>query len=46
MNLSYNLEVSNNYDGPHLDGEITMDFMVELIKTFKDQKKLDAKYSD
>jgi serine/threonine-protein phosphatase 5 len=37
--------VEDSYTGPRLDGEITPEFMVELIRTFKEQGKLHIKYA-
>lgn len=39
------LVVEESYDGPRLDGPITVDFMRELIHTFKAQKKLHIRYA-
>ncbi|VDM25331.1 unnamed protein product [Toxocara canis] len=38
-------EVESSYDGPVLEEPISAEFMVELIKTFKAQKKLHKKYA-
>ncbi|KAK6060510.1 GroES-like protein, partial [Cooperia oncophora] len=37
--------VEENYDGPHLDEVITVDFVNEMIATFKKQGKLHRKYA-
>jgi hypothetical protein len=37
--------VETDYIGPHLDGDINIEFMKELIRTFKDQRKLHTKYA-
>lgn len=37
--------VENSYTGPRLDGDLTPEFMVELIDTFKKQGKLHIKYA-
>ncbi|MFH4980433.1 hypothetical protein AB6A40_007142 [Gnathostoma spinigerum] len=39
------IKVEATYKGPRLDDGISAEFMVELIKTFKDQKKLHKKYA-
>ncbi|KHN85772.1 Serine/threonine-protein phosphatase 5 [Toxocara canis] len=39
------IEVESSYDGPVLEEPISAEFMVELIKTFKAQKKLHKKYA-
>lgn len=39
------LEVEAKYDGPRLDGDITAEFMEELLQSFKDQKCLHRKYA-
>lgn len=37
--------IEDEYSGPQLqDGKVTSDFMVELMKFYKDQKKLHRKY--
>ncbi|XP_053544788.1 serine/threonine-protein phosphatase 5 [Bombina bombina] len=45
---SLNIEgmtIEDEYSGPQLqDGKVTLDFMVELMKFYKDQKKLHRKY--
>eukprot|EP01147_Barroeca_monosierra_P000596 gene595-3910_t len=38
-------EVKDSYTGPRLDGDITPEFMKELMDHFKDQKKLHPKYA-
>ncbi|XP_067941950.1 serine/threonine-protein phosphatase 5-like isoform X2 [Watersipora subatra] len=41
-----NMKVPNEYDGPHLEnGQVTEDFMNDLLTAFKDQKKLHQKYA-
>ncbi|KAK5981162.1 hypothetical protein GCK32_001963 [Trichostrongylus colubriformis] len=37
--------VEENYDGPHLDDVISVDFVNEMIATFKKQGKLHKKYA-
>ncbi|EGD78727.1 serine/threonine-protein phosphatase 5 [Salpingoeca rosetta] len=39
------MEVKDSYDGPRLDGDITPEFMEELMQHLKDQKKLHIKYA-
>lgn len=36
--------VDSDYDGPHLQGPITLDFVVQMIEHFKKQKRLHKKY--
>jgi len=36
--------IEPSYDGPHMPTPITLDFVKELIQTFKNQKKLHKKY--
>lgn len=36
--------VESEYDGPRLEGSITLDFVVQLMEHFKNQKKLHKKY--
>lgn len=43
--LIYNLVVERDHSGPRLDGELSMEFVKELISTFKDQKKLHIRYA-
>ncbi len=38
-------EVEEKYAGPRLDGEITAEFMNELLQYLKDQKRLHKKYA-
>uniref|UniRef100_A0A9J2PMQ3 protein-serine/threonine phosphatase n=1 Tax=Ascaris lumbricoides TaxID=6252 RepID=A0A9J2PMQ3_ASCLU len=38
-------EVEASYDGPVLEDPVSAEFMVELIRTFKAQKKLHKKYA-
>ncbi|XP_077317223.1 serine/threonine-protein phosphatase 5 [Lithobates pipiens] len=39
------MTIEDEYSGPQLqDGKVTLDFMVELMKFYKDQKKLHRKY--
>ena len=38
-------EVEEKYAGPRLDGEITAEFMSELLQYLKDQKRLHKKYA-
>jgi serine/threonine-protein phosphatase 5 len=37
--------VDSDYDGPHLQGPITLDFVVQMIEHFKKQKRLHKKYA-
>ena len=37
--------VEGSYEGPRLEGEITPDFMKDMMAWFKDQKKLHRKYA-
>uniref|UniRef100_A0A7E4VQ37 protein-serine/threonine phosphatase n=1 Tax=Panagrellus redivivus TaxID=6233 RepID=A0A7E4VQ37_PANRE len=37
--------VEESYDGPRLDGDITPEFMIELVAHFKAQKKLHIRYA-
>ncbi|KAI6225969.1 Protein-serine/threonine phosphatase [Aphelenchoides besseyi] len=37
--------VDDSYTGPRLDGDITVDFMVDLMVTFKKEGKLHIKYA-
>lgn len=38
--------VEASYDGPHLDdGKVTLEFVQELLRRFKDQKKIHKKYA-
>ena len=37
--------VERDYDGPRFDGEITCEFMRELLLWFKEQKKLHKKFA-
>ena len=37
--------VEDKYDGPRLEGDITQDFMKQLISRFRDQKLLHKKYA-
>uniref|UniRef100_A0A0N5BFN5 protein-serine/threonine phosphatase n=1 Tax=Strongyloides papillosus TaxID=174720 RepID=A0A0N5BFN5_STREA len=39
------LKVEDDYSGPRFDDEITLDFVKELIETFKATKKLHIKYA-
>ncbi|VDN84625.1 unnamed protein product [Brugia pahangi] len=39
------IEVEATYDGPVLENDITLEFMKELIETFKAEKKLHRKYA-
>lgn len=39
------LAVLASYDGPRMDGEISVEFMKKLHETFKDQKTLHSKYA-
>ena len=39
------LAVSNDYDGPRFDDEITLDFVEELLQYYKDRKILHKKYA-
>uniref|UniRef100_A0A1I7ZIE5 protein-serine/threonine phosphatase n=1 Tax=Steinernema glaseri TaxID=37863 RepID=A0A1I7ZIE5_9BILA len=39
------MAVESDYKGPHLDGEVTAEFMSELIATFKKQGRLHMKYA-
>ena len=39
------LAVEDEYVGPRLDGEITAEFMKDLMQHFKDQKILHKKYA-
>ena len=41
------LVIENDYDGPHLDGDgqVTKEFMFELLPYFENQKKLHKKYA-
>lgn len=44
--MSSLLEVPAEYDGPHLDnGQVTEEFMRDMLTAFKDQKKLHQKYA-
>lgn len=38
-------EVEATYDGPVLEDDITLEFMKQLIETFKAEKKLHRKYA-
>lgn len=38
-------EVEEKYDGPRVDGEISAEFMKELMQYLKDQKRLHKKYA-
>lgn len=44
-NFSFFLVVDKDYTGPRLDGDIDVEFMKNLITTFKEQKKLHIKYA-
>ncbi|VDN20544.1 unnamed protein product [Gongylonema pulchrum] len=44
-NEQYVPEVEATYDGPVLEGDISAEFMEQLIETFKAQKKLHKKYA-
>ncbi|KAL3085075.1 hypothetical protein niasHS_010144 [Heterodera schachtii] len=37
--------IESDYSGPHLDEDISVEFMEEMIATFKDQRKLHTKYA-
>jgi hypothetical protein len=38
--------IEKDYNGPNLeDGEVTLEFMQHLIKTYKEQGKLHRKYA-
>lgn len=38
--------IENDYDGPKLeDGKVTEEFVTDLMKTFREQKKLHRKYA-
>ena len=39
------IQVDKNYDGPHLDGELTIEFVKELLNYMKTEKKLHRKYT-
>lgn len=41
------MEIESDYTGPRLpeDGQVTLDFMTEIIESFKRQKKLHRKYA-
>ncbi|CAB3398804.1 unnamed protein product [Caenorhabditis bovis] len=39
------MAIEDNYDGPHLEGCVTEEFMSSLIAHFKSQKKLHRKYA-
>lgn len=38
-------EVEAAYDGPVLENDITLEFMKQLIETFKAEKRLHRKYA-
>ena len=37
--------VEGSYEGPRLEGDITPEFMNDMMAWFKDQKKLHKKYA-
>lgn len=38
--------IEDDYDGPTLEnGQVTLEFMKDLMKHYKDQKKLHKKYA-
>ena len=37
--------VGGDYPGPHLEGEVTLEFCMQLVEAFKDQKLLHKKYA-
>jgi len=37
--------VKGDYDGPHLDGKVTIEFCMQLVEAFKNQKTLHRKYA-
>lgn len=37
--------MEHDYKGPHFDDDINMEFIKELIHTFKEQRKLHTKYA-
>lgn len=40
------MAVESSYTGPHLvDGKVTLEFMLELMELYKQQKKLHRKYA-
>ena len=40
----YSIEVEDSYNGPKLEGDINPEFMKDLLKWFKEQKRLHKKY--
>lgn len=38
-------DVEDSYQGPRLDGDITAEFMQDLLQWFKDEKRLHKKYA-
>ena len=39
------LEIEPSYDGPSFEGNVTPEFMKELVETFRNQKKLHKKFA-
>ena len=39
------IAVDDSYSGPRLDGEMTMEFMQEMMDTFREQKLIHKKYT-
>ena len=44
IHMYITIEVEDSYDGPKLEDNITPEFMKDLLKWFKEQKKLHKKY--
>ena len=44
MYVHYTIEVEDSYDGPKLEDDISAEFMKDLLKWFKEEKKLHKKY--
>ena len=38
------IEVEDSYDGPKLEADISPEFMKDLLKWYKEEKKLHKKY--
>lgn len=42
--VQYTTEVEDSYNGPKLEADITPEFMKDLLKWYKEEKKLHKKY--